>query len=153
MKCRIENDVMGEVKVPADKYWGAQTQRSLINFQIGPPASMPIEVIHAFGLIKKAAAIANNKFGLLSDEKMKIICRVCDEITEGRLDDQFPLVVWQTGSGTHTNMNCNEVIANRSHVLPGNKLGTGERLVHPNDDANRSQSSNDTFPAAMHINR
>jgi fumarate hydratase class II len=112
---------------------------------------MPIEIIHAFGYLKKAAALTNNKFGLLSDEKMKIICRVCDEITEGRLDDHFPLVIWQTGSGTHTNMNCNEVIANRSHVLLGNKLGSGERLIHPNDDANRSQSSNDTFPTAMHI--
>jgi fumarate hydratase class II len=151
MKYRIENDVMGKVKVPADKYWGAQTQRSLMNFPIGPPASMPLEVIHAFGLLKKAAAITNNKFGLLSDEKMKIICRVCDEITEGRLDDHFPLVIWQTGSGTHTNMNCNEVIANRSHELLGNKLGSGECLIHPNDDVNRSQSSNDTFPAAMHI--
>lgn len=151
MKYRIEKDTMGEVKVPADKYWGAQTQRSLLNFQIGPPASMPLEIIHAFGYLKKAAAITNHKFGLLSEDKMNLISQVCDEITDGKLDDQFPLVVWQTGSGTHTNMNCNEVIANRAHVLLGNKLGEGERLIHPNDDVNKSQSSNDTFPTAMHI--
>lgn len=151
MDFRIEKDTMGEVKVPADKYWGAQTQRSLLNFPIGPPASMPGEIIHAFGYVKKAAAITNNKFGLLSDEKMKIICQVCDEIIEGRLDDHFPLVIWQTGSGTHTNMNCNEVIANCAHVLLGNRLGSGERFIHPNDDVNRSQSSNDTFPTAMHV--
>ena len=151
MKYRIEKDTLGEVKVPADKYWGAQTQRSAMNFPIGPPASMPIEIIYAFGYLKKAAAITNNKLGLLSDEKMKIISRVCEEITEGKLDDHFPLVIWQTGSGTHTNMNCNEVIANRSHVLLGNKLGSGKRSVHPNDDVNKSQSSNDTFPTAMHI--
>lgn len=142
---------MGEVQVPADKYWGAQTQRSLLNFQIGPPASMPIEIIHAFGVLKKAAAITNHKFGLLPDEKLKLISQVCDEISEGKLDNQFPLVIWQTGSGTHTNMNCNEVIANRAHVLLGNKLGEGARLIHPNDDVNMSQSSNDTFPTAMHI--
>jgi fumarate hydratase class II len=151
MKYRIEKDTMGEVKVPADKYWGAQTQRSLLNFQIGPPASMPLEIIHAFGYLKKAAAITNHRFGLLSEEKMKLISQVCDEITDGKLNDHFPLVVWQTGSGTHTNMNCNEVIANRTHVLLGNKLGKGERLIHPNDDVNKSQSSNDTFPTAMHI--
>jgi len=151
MKYRIEKDTMGEVKVPADKYWGAQTQRSLFNFQIGPPASMPLEIIHAFGYLKKAAAITNYKFGILSEEKMNLISQVCDEITDGQLDDQFPLVVWQTGSGTHTNMNCNEVIANRAHVLQGNKLGEGERPIHPNDDVNKSQSSNDTFPTAMHI--
>ncbi len=151
MKYRIEKDTLGEVKVPADKYWGAQTQRSVMNFPIGPPASMPIEIIYAFGYLKKAAAITNNKLGLLSDEKMKIISRVCEEITEGKLDDHFPLVIWQTGSGTHTNMNCNEVIANRSHVLLGNKLGSGKRSIHPNDDVNKSQSSNDTFPTAMHI--
>ena len=142
---------MGKVKVPVDKYWGAQTQRSIINFPIGPAASMPIEIIHAFGYLKKAAAITNNKFGLLSADKMKIISEVCDEITAGKLDDQFPLVIWQSGSGTHTNMNCNEVIANRSHVLLGNKLGEGDRFIHPNDDVNKSQSSNDTFPTAMHI--
>jgi len=142
---------MGEVQVPEDKYWGAQTQRSLMNFRIGPPASMPVEIIHAFGYLKKAAAITNEKFGLLSVDKMKLISDVCDEIIEGKLDDQFPLVIWQTGSGTHSNMNCNEVIANRSHVLLGNKLGTGNRYIHPNDDVNLSQSSNDTFPTAMHI--
>lgn len=151
MKYRIEKDTMGGIRVPADKYWGAQTQRSVMNFPIGPPASMPVEIIHAFGYLKKAAAITNNKFGLLPDEKMKIISRVCDEISEGKLDDHFPLVIWQTGSGTHTNMNCNEVIANRSHVLLGNKLGTGERFIHPNDDVNKSQSSNDTFATAMHL--
>jgi fumarate hydratase, class II len=151
MNYRIEKDTMGEVKVPVDKYWGAQTQRSIMNFPIGPAASMPIEIIHAFGYLKKAAAITNNKFGLLSADKMKIISEVCDEIVAGKLDDQFPLVIWQTGSGTHTNMNCNEVIANRSHVLLGNKLGEGDRFIHPNDDVNKSQSSNDTFPTAMHI--
>jgi len=151
MNYRIEKDTMGEVKVPADKYWGAQTQRSIINFPIGPAASMPVEIIHAFGYLKKAAAITNNRFGLLSADKMKIISEVCDEIVAGKLDDQFPLVIWQTGSGTHTNMNCNEVITNRSHVLLGNKLGEGERFIHPNDDVNKSQSSNDTFPTAMHV--
>jgi fumarate hydratase class II len=151
MNYRIETDTMGEVRVPSDKYWGAQTQRSLLYFPIGPPASMPIEIIHAFGYLKKAAARTNNKYGLLSKEKMEIISKVCDEITAGKLDDQFPLVIWQTGSGTHTNMNCNEVIANRAHVLLGNKLGEGKRLIHPNDDVNMSQSSNDTFPTAMHI--
>jgi fumarate hydratase, class II len=151
MNYRIEKDTMGEVKVPVDKYWGAQTQRSIMNFSIGPAASMPIEIIHAFGYLKKAAAITNYKFGLLSADKMKIISEVCDEIVTGKLDDQFPLVIWQTGSGTHTNMNCNEVIANRSHVLLGNKLGEGDRFIHPNDDVNKSQSSNDTFPTAMHI--
>jgi fumarate hydratase, class II len=151
MNYRIEKDTMGEVKVPADKYWGAQTQRSIINFPIGPAASMPIEIIHAFGYLKKAAAATNHKFGLLSADKMKIISKVCDEIIAGKLDDQFPLVIWQTGSGTHTNMNCNEVIANRSHVLLGNKLGRGIRFIHPNDDVNKSQSSNDTFSTAMHI--
>ena len=142
---------MGEIQVPSDKYWGAQTQRSIMFFPIGQPASMPIDIIHAFGFLKKAAAITNAKFGLLTDEKMKIISKVCDEITEGKLDDQFPLVIWQTGSGTHTNMNCNEVIANRAHVLLGNRLGNGNTLLHPNDDVNMSQSSNDTFPTAMHI--
>ena len=151
MNYRIEKDTMGDVQVPANKYWGAQTQRSILNFPIGLPASMPVEIIHAFGYLKKAAAITNHQFGLLSIDKMKIISRVCDEITAGKLDDQFPLVIWQTGSGTHTNMNCNEVIANRSHVLLGNKLGVGEKLIHPNNDVNMSQSSNDTFPTAMHI--
>ena len=151
MKYRTETDTMGEIQVPADKYWGAQTQRSLMNFQIGPPASMPVEIIHAFGYLKKAAAITNYKLGLLTNEKMAIISQVCDEITAGKLDDQFPLVIWQTGSGTHTNMNCNEVIANRAHVLLGNQLGVGKLLIHPNDDVNKSQSSNDTFPTAMNI--
>lgn len=151
MNYRTEKDTMGEIKVPADKYWGAQTQRSLLNFPIGPLASMPKEIIHAFGYLKKAAAITNNKSGLLPPDKMKIISRVCDEIIAGKLDDEFPLVIWQTGSGTHTNMNCNEVIANRAHVLLGGKLGEEGRYIHPNDDVNMSQSSNDTFPAAMNI--
>jgi len=151
MKYRIEKDTMGEVKVPANKYWGTQTQRSIMNFPIGPAASMPVEIIHSFGYLKKAAAITNNKFRLLSTDKMNIISEVCDEIVAGKLDGHFPLVIWQTGSGTHTNMNCNEVIANRAHVLLGNKLGTGARFIHPNDDVNKSQSSNDTFPTAMHI--
>lgn len=151
MNYRTEKDTMGEIKVPANKYWGAQTQRSLLNFPIGPLASMPKEIIHAFGYLKKAAAITNNKSGLLPADKMKIISRVCDEIIAGKLDDEFPLVIWQTGSGTHTNMNCNEVIANRAHVLSGGKLGEESRYIHPNDDVNMSQSSNDTFPAAMNI--
>lgn len=151
MNYRTETDTIGKVQIPADKYWGAQTQRSLMNFRIDPPASMPIEIIRAFGCLKKAAAITNYKFGLLSEDKMTIICQVCDEIVAGKLDDQFPLVIWQTGSGTHTNMNCNEVIANRAHVLLGNQLGKGRLLIHPNDDVNMSQSSNDTFPTAMHI--
>jgi fumarate hydratase class II len=151
MNYRIEKDTLGEIQVPSDKYWGAQTQRSLSNFPIGPAASMPLEIIHAFGYLKKAAAIINNKFGLLSDDKRDLISKVCDEIIAGDLDDHFPLVVWQTGSGTHTNMNCNEVIANRAHVLLGNKLGSGARIIHPNDDVNKSQSSNDTFPSAMNI--
>lgn len=151
MEYRIEKDTMGEIHVPADKYWGAQTQRSLLNFRIGPEGSMPIDVVQAFGYIKKAAAIVNHKFGLLPSYKMKAISLVCDEITEGHLNDQFPLVVWQTGSGTHTNMNCNEVISNRAHVMLGNKLGEGTPAIHPNDDVNMSQSSNDTFPTAMHI--
>ncbi len=155
MKYRIEKDSLGEIEVPAEKYWGAQTQRSLMYFPIGPEASMPIEIIHAFGYIKKAAAITNNKFGLLSREKMKTISLVCDEIISGKLDSHFPLVVWQTGSGTHTNMNCNEVIANRANELLGIKpekiSGKESMLIHPHDDVNMSQSSNDTFPAAMNI--
>jgi len=151
MTYRTEQDTMGEVKVPADKYWGAQTQRSVMNFPIGPAASMPIEIIYAFGYLKKAAAITNHKLGVLSEDKMKLICRVCDEIIAVELNDQFPLVIWQTGSGTQSNMNVNEVIANRSHVLQGNKLGEGKTQIHPNDDVNKSQSSNDTFPTAMHI--
>ncbi len=151
MKVRIEHDTMGTVEVPADKYWGAQTQRSVNNFKIGEPGSMPIEIIRAFGVLKKAAAMANMELGVLPEEKGKLIMQVADEIIEGKLDDQFPLVIWQTGSGTQSNMNVNEVIANRAHVLRGGKLGEGERFIHPNDDVNKSQSSNDTFPTAMHI--
>jgi fumarate hydratase, class II len=150
MKTRNEIDTMGEVKVPADKYWGAQTQRSLFNFKIGD-TMMPNEVIRAFGYLKKTAAMVNHDLGLLEEKKKNLIVRVCDEIIGGKLDDQFPLKVWQTGSGTQTNMNVNEVIANRAHVLLGNELGKGDRLIHPNDDVNRSQSSNDAFPTAMHI--
>lgn len=151
MTHRIEQDTMGQVYVLADKYWGAQTQRSIQNFPIGSEASMPIEIIHAFGYLKKAAARTNVQLGVLTEEKARFIEKVCDEIIGGKLDEHFPLVVWQTGSGTQTNMNCNEVIANRSHVIAGNILGKGERFIHPNDDVNKSQSSNDTFPTAMHI--
>lgn len=151
MEFRIEKDTMGEVKVPADKYWGAQTERSRNNFKIGEEASMPLEVIYGFAYLKKAAAHTNHALGVLSEEKRDLISRVCDEILEGKHDDQFPLVIWQTGSGTQSNMNTNEVISNRSHVLAGNKLGEGKPLVHPNDDVNKSQSSNDTFPTGMHI--
>ncbi len=147
---RTEYDSMGPVEVPADKYWGAQTQRSINNFRIGGD-KMPVEVIRAFAILKKAAALTNNELGVLADDKTDLICRVCDEISEGLLDEHFPLVVWQTGSGTQTNMNVNEVIANRAHVLAGGKPGEGTPPVHPNDDVNRSQSSNDTFPTAMHI--
>ncbi len=147
---RTEKDTMGTVKVPADKYWGAQTQRSIENFKIGN-LKMPIEIIHAFGYLKKAAAIVNHKLGVLTENKMKRIAGICDEIIDGKLDDQFPLVVWQTGSGTQSNMNVNEVIANRAHVLAGGKLADEEKSIHPNDDVNKSQSSNDTFPTAMHI--
>lgn len=150
MKIRIEKDTMGQVEVPADKYWGAQTQRSKENFKIGS-GTMPIEIIQAFAILKKAAALANNELNVLPEEKSELIAAVCDEILEGKLDDQFPLVVWQTGSGTQSNMNVNEVIANRSHVLKGGTLGEGTRFIHPNDDVNKSQSSNDTFPTAMHI--
>lgn len=142
---------MGSVQVPADKYWGAQTQRSIINFPIGPTASMPIEIIRAFGYLKKAAALTNMELGVLPKEKAGLISRAADEIISGELDGHFPLVVWQTGSGTQSNMNCNEVIANRCHVISGNKLGEGKTDIHPNDDVNKSQSSNDTFPTAMHI--
>jgi len=148
---RIERDTMGEVKVPANVYWGAQTERSRNNFKIGPEASMPKEIIHAFGYLKKAAALANYELAVLSKEKCDLICRVADEIIEGKLDDQFPLVIWQTGSGTQSNMNVNEVIANRAHVLSGGKLTDEKKILHPNDDVNKSQSSNDTFPTAMHI--
>lgn len=150
MAVRIEKDTMGPVEVPADKYWGAQTQRSVNNFKIGNQL-MPIEIIYAFAYLKKAAALVNLDLGVLSQEKAHLIAQVCDEILERKLDDQFPLVVWQTGSGTQSNMNLNEVIANRAHVIKGNKLGEGQKLIHPNDDVNKSQSSNDTFPTAMHI--
>ncbi|SDM23422.1 fumarase, class II [Daejeonella rubra] len=151
MTYRVEHDTMGEVKVPADKYWGAQTERSRNNFKIGPEASMPKEIIEAFAYLKKAAAFTNTDSGILSAEKRDLIAQVCDEILEGKLASEFPLVIWQTGSGTQSNMNVNEVIANRSHVLQGNKLGEGTTFVHPNDDVNKSQSSNDTYPTAMHI--
>jgi fumarate hydratase class II len=151
MSVRIEKDTMGTVEVPAEKYWGAQTQRSKMNFPIGEPGSMPVEIIRAFGVLKKAAAQANFELGVLEKEKMGLISAVCDEIIEGKLDQHFPLVIWQTGSGTQSNMNVNEVVANRAHVLRGEKLGEGVRFIHPNDDVNKSQSSNDTFPTAMHI--
>jgi fumarate hydratase, class II len=147
---RSEQDTMGLVKVPSDKYWGAQTQRSLDNFKIGSQ-TMPIEIIRAFAILKKAAALSNHELGVLSKEKCHLISTVCDEILEGKLDDHFPLVTWQTGSGTQTNMNINEVIANRAHVIAGKILGEGKTDIHPNDDVNKSQSSNDTFPTAMHI--
>lgn len=152
MKVRIEKDTMGLIEVPADKYWGAQTQRSLEHFKIGgAEMRMPMEIIRAFAVLKKAAAIINVRLGVLSEEKSEVINNVCDEILNGDLDDQFPLVVWQTGSGTQSNMNVNEVIANRAHVLCGGNLEDEEKKVHPNDDVNKSQSSNDTFPTAMHM--
>ncbi len=151
MNFRIEKDTMGEVQVPADKYWGAQTERSRNNFKIGPEASMPKEIIHAFGYLKKAAAMANHELGVLGADKKDMIATVCDEIVAGKLDDQFPLVIWQTGSGTQSNMNANEVIAYRAHVLSGGKLTDEKKVLHPNDDVNKSQSSNDTYPTAMHI--
>ncbi len=151
MEFRIEKDTMGEVRVPADKYWGAQTERSRNNFKIGPHASMPKEIIYGFAYLKKAAAHANFELGVLAEEKKELISRVCDEILEGKLDDQFPLVIWQTGSGTQSNMNVNEVVANRAQELAGGKIGEGEKAVQPNDDVNKSQSSNDTFPTGMHI--
>jgi len=150
MKTRTEKDTMGTIEVPADKYWGAQTQRSLENFKIGEPASMPKEIIWAFAILKKAAALTNYELGVLNKEKCDLITAVCDEILSGKLDDQFPLVVWQTGSGTQSNMNVNEVIANRAHVLNGGVLGE-KTIIHPNDDVNKSQSSNDTIPTAMSI--
>lgn len=151
MNYRIEKDTMGEVKVPADKYWGAQTERSRNNFKIGPEASMPKEIIYAFAYLKKAAAHANHELKVLPKEKMELISKVCEEILSGKLDDQFPLVIWQTGSGTQSNMNANEVIAYRAHVLNGGKLEDEKKVLHPNDDVNKSQSSNDTYPTAMHI--
>ena len=150
MNFRIEKDTMGEVQVPAEKYWGAQTERSRNNFKIGEEGSMPREIIEAFAYLKKAAAYANCDLGVLPLEKRDLIAQVCDEILSGKLSDQFPLVIWQTGSGTQTNMNINEVISNRAHVLNGGTLGE-KSSIHPNDDVNKSQSSNDTFPTAMHI--
>ena len=151
MSFRAEKDTLGVVNVPADKYWGAQTERSRNNFKIGDPGSMPIELIYGFAILKKAAAYTNAQLGELEDNKRDLIAQVCDEILEGKHDDQFPLVIWQTGSGTQSNMNVNEVIANRGHVLAGQVLGEGEKTLHPNDDVNKSQSSNDTFPTGMHI--
>ena len=151
MDFRIEKDTMGEVKVPSDKLWGAQTERSKNNFKIGPPGSMPLEIIYGFAVLKKAAAFTNCELGVLLVEKRDYIAQVCDEILAGKLDDQFPLVIWQTGSGTQSNMNVNEVIANRAHQLAGKTIGEGEKTLQPNDDVNKSQSSNDTFPTGMHI--
>ena len=151
MKYRIEKDTMGEVQVPADKYWGAQTERSRNNFKIGAAASMPLEVVYGFAYLKKAAAHTNCELGVLTEEKRDLISKVCDEILEGKHDKQFPLVIWQTGSGTQSNMNTNEVIANRAHVINGGTLEDEEKAIHPNDDVNKSQSSNDTFPTGMHI--
>jgi len=150
MEYRIEKDTMGEVKVPADKYWGAQTERSRNNFKIGAEASMPLEIVHGFAYLKKAAAHANHELGVLSQEKRDLISKVCDEILDNQHNDQFPLVIWQTGSGTQSNMNVNEVVSNRAQILAG-KTYNDEKVVHPNDDVNKSQSSNDTFPTGMHI--
>lgn len=152
MSIRIEKDTMGPVEVPADKYWGAQTQRSINNFKIGGEKNrMPIEIVRAFAILKKSAALANAELGVLEQDKAKIISQVCDEILAGKHDDQFPLVIWQTGSGTQSNMNANEVIAYRAHVILGGSLEDAKKKIHPNDDVNKSQSSNDTFPTAMHI--
>jgi fumarate hydratase class II len=151
MKYRIEKDTMGEVKVPSNKYWGAQTERSRNNFKIGASASMPLEVVYGFAFLKKAAAHTNCELGVLSENKRDLISTVCDEILDGKHDDQFPLVIWQTGSGTQSNMNTNEVIANRAHVINGGNLEDENKVIHPNDDVNKSQSSNDTFPTGMHI--
>ncbi len=151
MDYRIEKDTMGEVKVPKDVYWGAQTERSRNNFKIGAPASMPLEIIYGFAYLKKAAAYTNHDLGILQDEKRDLIAKVCDEILSGVLDDQFPLVIWQTGSGTQTNMNVNEVITNRAHILEGKIFENETKTLSPNDDVNKSQSSNDTFPTGMHI--
>ena len=151
MKYRIEKDTIGEIKVAKDVYWGPQTERSLTNFKIGSSGSMPMEIIYGFAQLKKAAANTNFDLGVLSKVKRDLIVKVCDEILEGKLDDHFPLVIWQTGSGTQSNMNVNEVISNRAHVIEGKILGEGEKTLGPNDDVNRSQSSNDTFPTAMHI--
>ncbi|PHQ56614.1 MAG: fumarate hydratase, class II [Lutibacter sp.] len=151
MKYRIEKDTMGNVEVPANKYWGAQTERSRNNFKIGPEGSMPLEVVYGFAYLKKAAAHTNCELGVLTEDKRDLISAVCEEILEGKHDDQFPLVIWQTGSGTQSNMNCNEVIANRAHEIAGKIIGEGEKTIQPNDDVNKSQSSNDTYPTGMHI--
>lgn len=151
MNFRIEKDTMGEVKVPADKLWGAQTERSRNNFKIGPNGSMPLEIIYGFAYLKKAAAYTNSELGVLDKEKRDLIAKVCDEILDGKHDDQFPLVIWQTGSGTQSNMNVNEVVANRAHQIAGKVIGEGDKTIQPNDDVNKSQSSNDTFPTGMHI--
>ena len=150
-KYRVEKDTMGPVNVPADKYWGAQTERSRNNFKIGAPASMPLEIVYGFAYLKKAAAYTNCELNVLPEEKRDLIAKVCDEILAGKHDDQFPLVIWQTGSGTQSNMNVNEVIANRAHEIAGKVIGEGEKTIQPNDDVNKSQSSNDTFPTGMHI--
>ena len=151
MEHRIEKDTLGEVKVPKEAYWGPQTERSRTNFKIGTPASMPLEIIYGFAYLKKAAAYTNCDLGVLDIKKRDLIAQVCEEILSGSLDDQFPLVIWQTGSGTQSNMNVNEVIANRAHVLAGKTIGIDKKILAPNDDVNMSQSSNDTFPTAMHI--
>jgi fumarate hydratase class II len=151
MEFRVEKDTMGEVKVPAEKYWGAQTERSRNNFKIGAAASMPLEVVYGFATLKKAAAHANSQLGVLDERKRDLISKVCDEILLGMHDEEFPLVTWQTGSGTQSNMNTNEVIANRAHVISGGSLMDSAKVIHPNDDVNKSQSSNDTFPTGMHI--
>lgn len=150
-KYRVEKDTMGNVNVPTDKYWGAQTERSRNNFKIGPAGSMPLEVVYGFAYLKKAAAYTNCELGVLSSEKRDLIAQVCDEILDNKHDDQFPLVIWQTGSGTQSNMNVNEVIANRAHEIAGKIIGEGDKTIQPNDDVNKSQSSNDTFPTGMHI--
>jgi fumarate hydratase class II len=151
MKYRIEKDTMGEVKVPADKLWGAQTERSRNNFKIGPSSSMPLEIVYGFAYLKKAAAYANHDLGVLEQRKRDLIAEVCDEILEGKHDQQFPLVIWQTGSGTQSNMNVNEVVANRAQQLAGSSIESGDKIIQANDDVNKSQSSNDTFPTGMHI--
>ncbi|WP_452220721.1 class II fumarate hydratase [Lacinutrix salivirga] len=151
MEYRIEKDTMGDVKVPANKLWGAQTERSRNNFKIGAAASMPLEIVYGFAYLKKAAAYTNAELGVLAEEKRDLIAKVCDEILDGQHDDQFPLVIWQTGSGTQSNMNVNEVIANRAHQIAGKTIGEGDKTIQPNDDVNKSQSSNDTFPTGMHI--
>ena len=151
MSFRIEKDTIGEIKVDSSKYWGAQTERSRNNFKIGAPGSMPIEIIHAFAILKKAAAITNFELGVLDEKKKDLISKVCEEILDNKLNNEFPLVVWQTGSGTQSNMNVNEVIANRAHVINGGSLEKGNTSLKANDDVNKSQSSNDTFPTAMHV--